>query len=156
MNKQQLEDEIVIPTLKQIPKGYSYSAVTAIMMIIAHESRQGHYIRQGRFGPALGLIQMEPATHNDVWRHGDTIWSNAVKLGIITKMDRIMRRHPAPARLIYDLRYCVFMARQKLFMVPKAFPVDREGLSKYLKKHWNTAAGKADEMSYLDDYLRWI
>lgn len=154
MNKQQLTDLVMIPTLDEIPNGYSGEAVMAIQMIIAHESDGGQYIAQTR-GPALGQIQMEPDTHDDTWKYGDSIWKNAVKLGIITKTDRILKSHPDAWRLVYDLRYNVFMARQKLFMVSEAFPDNAEDMSVYLKKHWN-GPGKATPARYHSDFLRWV
>lgn len=149
MNKRQLLDLVVKPTLQEIPNGPS--GETAIMMIIAHESRRGEFLKQWPTGPAWGLIQMEEATHNDTWKHGDSIWKNAVKLGIITENDV----HPHCSRLAWDLRYNVFMARQRLFMKPGALPSNTALLSHYLKKHWNSTHGSASDLSYMDDYLKW-
>jgi hypothetical protein len=126
----------------------------AIQMIIAHESNGGEYIAQAR-GPALGHIQMEPATHDDVWKHGDSIWRNAVNLGIITRAERILKIHPDSYRLVYDLQYNVFMARQKLFMAKGALPLNAKDMSVYLKKHWN-GDGKATPEKYHNDFLRWV
>lgn len=153
MNKDQLTNLVIIPTLKEIPHGFSASSVMAIQMIIAHESNQGEYIAQVR-GPALGLIQMEPATHDDVWKHGDSIWLNALDLGIITPEEFRDRVHPSEERLIYDLRYNVFMARQKLFMAAGALPKDPGDMAIYLKKHWN-GDGKATATKYHFDYDGW-
>ncbi|QDP61509.1 MAG: hypothetical protein Unbinned8596contig1000_22 [Prokaryotic dsDNA virus sp.] len=149
MNKRQLLDLVVKPTLEEIPNGPS--GETAIMMIIAHESRRGEFLKQWPTGPAWGLIQMEEATHDDTWKHGDSIWKNAVKLGIITERDV----HPHHSRLAWDLRYNVFMARQRLFMKPGALPSNLAILSHYLKKHWNSTHGSASDLSYMDDYLKW-
>lgn len=154
MNKQQLTDLVIIPTLDDIPSGYSGEAVMAIQMIIAHESSGGEYIAQTK-GPALGPTQMEPATHDDVWKHGDSIWRNAVNLGIITKTDRILKSHPDAYRLVYDLRYAVFMTRQKLFMAQGALPLNAKDMAVYLKKHWN-GDGKATPEKYHNDFLRWV
>ncbi|WP_290738593.1 hypothetical protein [Haliea sp.] len=153
MNKQQLLELVVRPTLAEIPNGPS--GETAIMMIIAHESRRGEFLKQWPKGPAWGLIQMEVATHDDTWLHGDSIWKNAVKLGIIDIKSNSNRVHPHHCRLAWDLRYNVFMARQRLFMKPGALPTDLARLSRYLKKHWNSVGGAASETSYMDDYLKW-
>tara|TARA_B100000809_G_scaffold266667_1_gene330604 strand:+ start:2216 stop:2680 length:465 start_codon:yes stop_codon:yes gene_type:complete len=145
MNKKQLTELVIIPTLKEIPFGYSDAAVMAIQMIIAHESACGTYIAQTK-GPALGIIQMEPATHDDVWVHGDSIKKNALLLGLIDNHSK---------KLIYDLRYNVFMARQKLFMAKGALPTDEWGMAEYLKKHWN-GYGKATATKYHFDYINWV
>jgi hypothetical protein len=155
MDKKQFQHLIVEPALLDIPRGYSAEAVLAIMMIVAHESHHGRYIKQLGKGPALGLIQMEPATHASVWKYGDSVWANAVAAGMVT-LDQAKRRESPPAtRLIYDLRYNVFMARQRLFMKPQALPTDPIDISHYLKKHWNSTKGKADGLDYLDAYRSW-
>jgi hypothetical protein len=143
---------VVKPTLAEIPNGPS--GETAIMMIIAHESRRGEFLKQWPKGPAWGLIQMEEATHNDTWKYGDSIWKNALDLGIVEKYWG-HGVHPHYIRLAWDLRYNVFMARQRLFMKPGALPTDLARLSRYLKKHWNSVGGAASETSYMDDYLKW-
>ncbi len=126
----------------------------AILLIIAHESLRGEFLKQVG-GPALGLIGMEPTTHNSTWRHGDSIWSNAYLLGIISKFEYENKLMPSAQRLLKDLEYNVFMARQRLFMKHEALPADIDELSRYLKKHWNSIHGAADEMDYRDDYLKW-
>ena len=153
MNKTQLTELVIIPTLEEIPGGYSKAAVMAIQMIIAHESMMGEYIKQGGDGPALGIIQMEPLTHNEVWKWGDSIQRNAELLNIVTRGTGV-KNVPSPERLLYDLRYNVFMARQKLFMAPGALPTDAKGMSHYLKKNWN-GPGKATAEKYHIDYLNW-
>jgi len=154
MDKKQLTDLVIIPTLHEIPHGYSEESVLATQMIIAHESSGGEFIAQDRGGPALGMIQMEPATHTDVWKHGDSIWDNALLLGIIDAGALYSKKHPDARRLIYDLRYNVFMARQKLFMDPGALPSDEFEMAEYLKKNWN-GNGKATPTKYHFDFKRW-
>jgi hypothetical protein len=152
MNKKQLTELVIVPTLHEIPKGYSPEAVMAIQMIIAHESSGGEYIAQTK-GPALGIIQMEPFTHSQVWKFGDSIQKNAELLRIVTPGLGV-QNIPSPKRLIHDLRYNVFMARQKLFMSPGALPGNPEEMAHYLKKHWN-GDGKATAAKYLWDYKNW-
>jgi len=154
MNKEQLQTLIVEPVMRKIPHGYSEEAVTAFMMCVAHESKRCTYIKQIN-GPALGFIQMEPATHNDTWKHGDSIWANALTLGIINEVEHMQKIHPKPERLVYDIAYNVFMFRQRMFMKKGAIPKDLHGISAYLKTHWNSAEGKAHFGSYYDDYINW-
>lgn len=154
MNKGQLINHVIIPTLNEIPKGFSSEAVLAVIMIIAHESKRGEFIHQVG-GPALGLIQMEPATHDDTWKHADSIWRNAELLGIITHDEHVNDIHPPAERLTYDLRYNVFMARQRLFMKPGKLPITSDTMSEYLKIHWNSINGSANFDSYMVDYGLW-
>ena len=143
MNKKQIKG-LVIDVLKEIPRGYSEKAVTAIMMIIAHESKGGHYIEQVS-GPALGITQIEPTTHDDIWLNGDSISANASIMGITQNVNRLK----------YDLRYAIFMTRQRLFMDSNPLPSDPIELSVYLKSFWNSESGSANEMSYYNDFNEW-
>lgn len=156
MDRAQLIRYIIRPVLRRIPKGYSAEAELAIIMIIAHESKRGTFIKQVR-GPAMGLIQMEHKTHETVWKYGGSVWKNALSLGIITFWQYCRRKHPESNRLIHDLKYNTFMARQRLFMKPEALPsADKpREISRYLKKHWNTIHGSADNESYFDDWKLW-
>jgi hypothetical protein len=118
INPKQLRD-LITRTLKEIPNGYSEDAVELLMMIAAHESKLGTYLRQVS-GPALGIFQIEPATHDDAWLNGDSIKLNADILGIEYINDT------SPSRLEYDLRYQIFIARQKLFMISEPLPFNRD------------------------------
>lgn len=155
MNKEQLVNLVIIPTLKEIPKGLSAESVLAITMLVAHESLRGNFLKQMGDGPGLGLGNMEPKTHNSTWKFGDSIWDNALKLGIITLHEYGLDIHPPATRLIYDLRYGVFMYRQRLFMDTKALPKTPYQMSAYLKDFWNSDDGAADSNSYLRDYELW-
>lgn len=153
MKREQLLELVVKPTLANLRNGPT--GETAIMMIIAHESKRGEYLKQWPTGPAWGLIQMEVVTHDDTWENGDSIWDNALKLGIISELQHMYKEHPSHERLAYDLRYNVFMARQRLFMKPGKLPTDLRELSIYLKTHWNSVEGAASHLSYFNDYTKW-
>ncbi len=155
MNRVQLQREIITPMLNEIPKGLTRESLLAVTMIIAHESRRGEFICQVG-GPALGVIGMEPETHNSTWKWGDSIWDNAHNAGIISDDEWRRNIHPPAERLIYDLRYNVFMCRQRLFMKFEALPSDMVSMSIYLKRNWNSVMGAATNKSYLEDYELWL
>lgn len=155
MDKFQLTNLIIEPLLKEIPHGYSKKAVIAIEMIIAHESLRGKYIRQRFNGPAYGLIGMEELTYNSTWEYGDSIWDNAFNAGIISRDQWKYKIKPCFKTLLYDLQLNIFMARQRLFMKPEAFPDGMKEMSAYLKKHWNSIHGKADNLSYMASWDLW-
>jgi hypothetical protein len=147
INPKQLRD-LITRTLKEIPHGHSEDAVELLMMIAAHESRLGTYLRQVG-GPALGIFQMEPATHDDVWENGDSCEDNGAVLGYNLECTI------GGDMLEYDLRYQIFMARQRLFMKPEQIPsVNRVAeMAMYCKRHWNTVHGDADAPDYFNAYL---
>jgi hypothetical protein len=122
----------------------SLEALKAIMMIVAHESHGGTYIKQIK-GPALGVIQMEPATHESLWTHADSIRVNAIKCQVVKDVNALR----------WDLKYNIFMARSMLLTDPQPLPTTDLGLSRYLKDFYNTASGKARPTDYLNAYLDW-
>ena len=143
INHKQLRD-LITRVLKEIPSGYSEDAVELLMMIAAHESRLGTYIKQTN-GPALGVFQVEPATHDTVWEHGGSCKTNANLLAI----------NWSEAGLEYDLRYQIFIARQRLFMFTETIPSNRMvmKMAEYCKRYWNTKHGKATAYDYHEAYL---
>lgn len=155
INREQLKDKVVRPTLKRIPRGFSDKAELAIMMIVAHESKGGQYLAQMGNGPAMGIIQMEDWVHDDTWNNSDSIWHNALQLGFVSPVEYEARIKPKAELLYTDLAYNVFMARQRLFMDPNPLPSDPMEISHYLKKYWNSDLGAAKPDSYYNDYMGW-
>ena len=155
INKAQLTEFVIKPVLEKITNGLTEQSLVAIQMIIAHESKGGIYLKQIGGGPALGIIQMEPKTHNSVWKFGDSVWENAIELGIVSQHELDNGIHPKPDRLIYDLAYNVFMARQRLFMKKEKIPSHPGAISMYLKEHWNSPGGAATDYSYAEDLKSW-
>jgi hypothetical protein len=111
-------------------------AVNLLLLTAAQESHMGTYIEQVG-GPALGIFQMEPNTHDD-------IYANFVKykdtLGDYLKYTF---KDCTAERLRYDLRYQIVMARLHYYRVPEALPDadDDWGLAHYWKDHYNTHLG---------------
>ena len=147
INPTQLRD-LITRVLKEIPHGYSEDTVELMMMIAAHESHLGTYLSQVN-GPALGIFQIEPVTHDDTWANGDSCEANGAILGY--NLECTIGGEP----LEYDLRYQIFMARQKLFMITKAIPSELGARARYCKYYWNTVHGKARAADYLDAYLNY-
>src|SRR5690606_21110728 len=103
-------------------------------------------------GPALGLWQIEPATHDDLWvnwiRYRPSV-ANKLKilLGDFAPSAELIdgavlahRKFPLPTHLIGNLYYSCAMARIVYRRIPAALPDagDVIGLSKYWKQWYNT------------------
>lgn len=123
---------------------HSDHCVELLLMIIAHESSGGKHRRQIGGGPALGIYQIEPPTHNSIWDNSDTIHGRAVKFGI--KRDL--------SQLEHNDKYSTFVARHYLLMDKNPLPKTTEEMARYCKAYWNRT-GKATPEKYLNDYLRW-
>ena len=127
MDKDQLRD-LIIKVLKEVNL-HSDSAVELLMLTAATESNLGEYIRQVR-GPALGIFQMEPFTHDDIWRT-----HNSKLVDLLGDQDS--------GKLVYDLKYAIIMTRMHYLRIPSALPpaTDIQSQAEYWKKYYNTHLG---------------
>ena len=148
MNNKQLRELIIKPTLLELDM-YSKAAEDLVAGTIAQESRMGEFIKQIGGGPALGICQMEPATHNDLWQNYITFRHN---IG-----DRLFKitSHLKAEEMIWNLRYAVAMCRIHYYRQPGAIPSNIEGLAAYWKAYYNTPAGKGSEHEFIENYQRY-
>ena len=142
MNPQQLHDYIIKPTLKYMGGNY-YSKESAFLLLCtaAIESNCGEYIKQIN-GPALGIWQMEPATHDDIWQNCDALIGKFEQ-----KVYDICGRCTDTA-LINTPMYACAMARLKYSMDPNPLPkltgvtsADLKSFYNYYKRVYNTELG---------------
>ncbi|UJH95889.1 endolysin [Pantoea phage Nufs112] len=149
MNKKQLKERVIEPTLKQLGL-YSSDAVELLLMIAAHESVKGEYIAQIT-GPARGIYQMEGATHDSILD-----WMEAKKPSLDKAIMSLVTESKADT-MMYDLRYATAMARVFFLRFPEALPSgsDVDAMAAYAKRRWNTSAGKATPADYKNAYLSW-
>ncbi len=151
MDAKQFKKEVVIPTLKYIGR-YSEDAANLIVGTMWQESH-GEYIKQLGNGPALGFMQMEPATHDD-------IWNNYLKYkgDLETKVKDLAIAHPSgkpsPNNLMYSLPYQVAMCRCHYLRVKEGIPngKDVEGMAHYWKKYYNTSLGKGKPEEFVKNF----
>lgn len=135
MDKDQLRD--LITRVLEEAGLYSESAVELLMLTAATESKLGYYIKQIR-GPALGIFQMEPRTHDDIW---DNYLHYKQELTyIISDYTSTRGEH---FDLESNLAYQILMSRIHYLRVPDPLPDadDVEGLAAYWKDHYNTYLG---------------
>jgi hypothetical protein len=144
INAKQLRELIIRPTLKDMGM-WSEAAENLLMGTAAQESHLGSYIKQVGKGPALGIYQCEPATHEDVVR-----WARG--------KDFLQYDTCFPGRLVYDLKYATMICRLHYYRVPKALPDadDLDGLSNYWKVFYNSVKGKGTVEEFKDNYVRLV
>jgi hypothetical protein len=108
-------------------------------------------------GPARGLFQMEPATHDDCW-------TNYLKfhepLANLVRQTLAVGQQAEAATLAVNDRYAAAMCRVRYLRVNEDLPPanDIPGMANYWKQHYNTplGAGKPEEFLqkwplYVDD-----
>ncbi|ADZ91088.1 hypothetical protein GV054_09095 [Marinomonas mediterranea] len=148
----QLRDLVVVPTLSNLGM-YSLAAEQLVMGTIAQESR-GTYLKQLGKGPALGLIQMEPATHADIWRNFVRYTKRLtvdLRALLSAEADDVFEVCGVPddTELITNLKYAVAMCRVHYWRKPQTLPEANniKALGEYWKDHYNTfkGAGTVDE-----------
>jgi hypothetical protein len=122
---------------------HSDHCVELLAMIAAHESLGGKYRKQIG-GPALGLFQIEPVTHNSVWDNSDSIRARAKRYGVTEDV----------SKLESDDRYSIWVARHYLAMDKNPLPKTPEAMAAYCKSYWNRT-GKATPEKYLNDWQAW-
>lgn len=152
MKTELLREYIIIPALKYIDL-YSEAAVNLLLGTAAQETHMGDYIRQIGGGPALGIYQIEPNTHKDVFdnflKYRQDFCEKTRTCSVGTSMDEA---------LIGSLFYQTLIARLIYYRVPEALPEadDILGLAQYWKKYFNTylGAGKVDE--FVDNYKMYV
>lgn len=149
LNLNQFRDMIVRSTLNDLLLD-SDNAQELLIFTCAVESEGGTYIHQIN-GPALGIYQMEPATHNDIWQnyiHNHTaLFMKMLSNFGITNM-------PSEERMIYDLRYATAMAAIHYYRVKEILPnaKDENAIWEYYKKYYNTSKGAAEKESAMNKY----
>lgn len=148
INSDELRLYVIRPTLHVVGL-WSKAAENLLLAICAHESLLGYFLKQ-RAGPALGIYQIEPATHSDVWQN-----YLAYRPALAVKINTFTKAHdnqPADNELITNLAYATAIARIIYYRVPEPLPPtnDIEAQAIYWKKYYNTAQGKG----HIEDFIK--
>lgn len=122
-------------------------------------------------GPAVGAYQMEPATHDDIWKnfllyqqriatvvfnhldnvpHGGLIGANSLK----TMVQQVIGQSD---RMIWDLQYATLMAAIDYYRSPLPAPDNTaQALAQYHKDVYNTSLGASVAAEDVDYYQQAI
>lgn len=130
---------------------HSEAAVELLMLTAAQESKLGTYIQQIK-GPALGVFQIEPATHDDLVQ---TFLKTRPTL--IQKVKDIAGVDHFNSRLLkFNLAYSIIIARLVYYRKPSPLPAyDIDALAAYWKKHYNTYLGAGTKEEAIENYRRY-
>lgn len=142
----QFRDLIVRPTLRRIEL-WSQAAENLVIGTALHESKL-KYIQQIK-GPAMGLFQMEPATHKDLYENY-LQFNPTLKNRVNELAGQFEGSIPDPDEMIGNLNYATAMCRIHYRRVKAMLPAptDARGLATYAKRWYNTPAGKATVEQY--------
>lgn len=143
-------EKIIVPALSEIGL-YSDEAADMVLVTGAVESGYRHVRQIG--GPALGLFQMEPRTHDDLWKS----WLGATsRQHVLDGLQRITDRPGDSSELEVNPWYAAAMCRIHYMRDPKPLPAagDRRGQAAYWKRVYNTPAGKGTEGDFMSRVMR--
>lgn len=165
INTKQIIEIIIRPSLEDTGL-WSLSAEQLLAGTCAQESGMGTYLVQNG-GPALGIYQMEPETHDDCWRN--YIWNRPIlaeKIRITARLPKIPDNGAmySPDIMKHNLTYATIMARVKYLRVaqPLPYPVNRTNtenllnLANYWKKYYNTEQGKGALEQFIENYDKYV
>lgn len=141
LNLTHLKTYVVTPALAALGAHFNSPAAINLLTGTALVESECVYLHQTGTGPALGLWQMEPATHDDCWTNF-LAYQSALKQSLQT----IMSPGVQLTQLITNLTYACCMARIKYYRSPLALPSEKDavGLAGYHKAIYNSALGAAD------------
>lgn len=135
---------------------YSKSALELLMLTAAQESHCGRYIKQIT-GPALGIFQMEPRTHDDIWesylRYREDLSRKVTEF--MSKRAYLDKQYHLD--MMGNIPYQIAMARVFYLRCPERLP-DPWNLTEmalYYKHYWNTRLGKATLEEAVENYKRY-
>lgn len=147
---QQFRDLVVRPVLLDMDM-WSPAAEELLVGTAVHESGGLTYIQQLGGGPALGVFQIEPATHDDV-----VLRYAAARSDIHEKLKRWSVRM-THEELPWNLAYGCAVARVKFYMDPAPMPAANNivALGEYWKRIYNTELGAGTVSEWVYHYNKW-
>jgi hypothetical protein len=163
MNARHLRELVIRPTLQRLQL-WSESAEELLLGTAAQESRCGEYLEQLGHGPALGIFQMESATHDDIW---STYlgFREQLKDRVVSLLAQVDLALPLRAsweslahQMVWNLAYATAMARLRYLRDRQPLPPaeDIAALAATWKRCYNSRLGKGTENEFVANYRRYI
>ena len=136
MNETDFLREVIRPVLQRA-KLWSHPAEYLLLRTAKTESNLDALVQRG--GPALGVYQIEPATHNDIWKN-----YLAFRPIIASRVMAHSCSVPQHRQLIWNLGYATLIARLVYLRSPLPLPDagDMDGQALMWKKVYNTIKGR--------------
>lgn len=153
-----LVSEVIRPALNAM--GAAYATEEAVLLVLGTGAVESGYfaLRQSGGGPAVGFWQMEPLTHDDLWR--TTIAGRpTVRSGLLHLAARGSGTAPPPAsEMAWNLRYAAAMCRVHYLRHPGPLPAigDLAGRARYWKRSYNTHLGAGRPEDFERAWVRMI
>lgn len=138
--------------LDAVQRGMASASADAISLGTACQESNFRWIAQTPTGPALGLWQMEPATHDDLFRN---------YLAYNTKLRDAVMSFSCSAmstqqQLAGNALYAAACCRAQFFRAPETLPAanDVDGMAHLWKVRWNSVSGAGTEAQFIANWLQ--
>jgi len=141
--------EVIRPVLQDLRLGGEY-AEALVLGTACQESRCGTWLVQLGGGPARGIYQMEPATHDDLW---DRFIGGRVEL--MRRVNRWRTQYGngmGADEMVGNLYYATAMCRVHYLRVPAPIPHDLPAQAAYWKRYYNSVLGAGTEQEYIESW----
>lgn len=148
LNKEQFVELVINPVLDSLD--LNSQAAQELLLGTAIQESGLTYLCQLGGGPALGVFQMEPATHDDIWEN-----FLAYKPDLAHKLQgTAIKKHAMT--MVGNLWYAAGMCRIHYYRVKEALPAagDLESQAAYWKKYYNTSQGAGTVEHYIRNWQR--
>ena len=147
-------NEVILPALAGLGVDANPTAASQLLLGTAIQESNLFYRRQLGNGPARGLFQMEPATHDD-------IWANYLKYNapLAAQVRSFLNGGTESAgELENNDKYAAAMTRVHYRRVPAALPAadNIEAMGAYWKAHYNTPLGAGTVAEYVANWRKYF
>jgi len=149
--------QVINPVLRSMD-AWDTRAERLVLGTAVQESECGYYLHQLGDGPALGIYQMEPATHDDCWKNYLQYqpklaakvkgWTKVAWAGLNPGVV------PDAKEMLWNLAYATAMCRVKYLRVAEEIPDTLPEQAAYYKKYYNTPQGAGTETEYIHAWQR--
>jgi len=153
-----LRTHVIEPTLSLLgafdERMNTPASVELLMGTAAQESDLGYYLVQTK-GPALGIYQIEPATHDSIWKYYINRKGKEKLREIIYGICGCTEQ-PDRYALITNLAYATAVARLKYWPIAAAIPEDMWGQAEYWDKWFNANPLIGTTLEYVESYKQFV
>ncbi|MGE0289644.1 MAG: hypothetical protein AB7I42_25850 [Bradyrhizobium sp.] len=159
----QLREWVIRPVLAHL--GSTSRALEQLLLGTAIQESRGQYLKQLKGGPAVGLYQMEPATHDDIWRN--YLAYHQALATRVRMLDLQMWYENSAEEMAGNLYYATAMCavhylrrasikytrgdiREARWPLPPADDIAAQ--ARYYKRWYNTPQGRGSEAEYVQNW----
>jgi hypothetical protein len=148
LDREQFVDLIIDPILDALQ--LNSLAARELLLGTALQESGLKYLAQLGNGPARGIFQMEPATHDDIWKN-----FLAYKPDLANRLQGTAIKQSAEM-MVGNMWYAAGMCRIHYYRVKAPLPAagDLYGQAGYWKEYYNTPLGAGTVDEYVHNYRR--